>query len=232
MLPRIKAVTFDAGDTLIHLWVHKTRRFAYLCEQIGIPPLAPDAAKLAAVACERFFQERYKGPSKHLEWWLNYHIVGLQAAGVQGNLRELAQAIHEVWNQLPETWVLDPETIITLDCLRQRGIRLGVISNWDGNLRQILQDLNILSYFEMVLDSHIVGVRKPDPAIFRMFSQACKLEPAQCIHVGDSPDADESMALSVGAISLLYDPLECLPSKGGHRISELSDVVKFLDKVL
>ena len=82
----------------------------------------------------------------------------------------------------------------------------------------------------MVLDSHVVGVRKPDPAIFRMFSQACQLEPVQCIHVGDSPDTDELLALSVGAISVLYDPLECFPSQGGHRISELSDVVAFLDK--
>ena len=82
----------------------------------------------------------------------------------------------------------------------------------------------------MVLDSHVVGVRKPDPAIFRMFSQACQLEPAQCIHVGDSPDTDELLALSVGAISVLYDPLECFPSQRGHRISELSDVVAFLDK--
>jgi HAD superfamily hydrolase (TIGR01509 family) len=230
LLPTIKAVTFDAGDTLIHLWVHKTRRFAYLCEQIGIQ-LAPEAARLAAVACERFFQERYKGPSKHLEWWLTYHRVGLQAAGVQGNLSQLAQDMHEVWNQLPETWVLDPETVGTLEGLRQRGIRLAVISNWDGNLRQILQDLNILSYFEVVLDSHVVGVRKPDPAIFRMFSQACKLEPAQCIHVGDSPGADEALALSVGAIPLLYDPLECFHARGRQRISELSDIVEFLDKV-
>lgn len=83
----------------------------------------------------------------------------------------------------------------------------------------------------MVLDSHVVGIRKPDPAIFRMFSQACKLEPAQCIHVGDSPDTDELLALSVGTIPVVYDPLECFPSKGRHRISELSDVVEFLDKM-
>jgi HAD superfamily hydrolase (TIGR01549 family) len=208
--------------------VHKTKRFAYLCEHIGIS-VAPDAAKSATIACERFFQERYKAPSKHLEWWLTYHEVGLQAARVQGNLRQLAQAMHEVWNSLPETWVLDPETIATLERLRQRGIRLAVISNWDGNLREILQDLNILPYFEMVLDSHVVGVRKPDPAIFRLFSQFAKLEPAQCIHVGDSPDADESMALSVGAIPVLYDPLECFPSQGRYHISKLSNIVDFLD---
>ena len=53
-------------------------------------------------------------------------------------------------------WVLDPEAIITLECLRQRGIRLAVISNRDGNLRQALQDLNILCLLGelMVLRNH------------------------------------------------------------------------------
>jgi len=228
LLPIIEAITFDAGDTLLHLWVHKTKRFAYLCEQVGIT-LVPDVARSAAIACERFFQDRHKGPYLHLEWWLTHNMVGLQAAGVQGDLKQLAQDMYEVMNRLPQTWVLDSEVMTTLDGLRQRSIRLGVISNWDGTLQQTLQDLHILSYFDMVLDSHIVGVKKPDQAIFALFAQAYGLEPARCVHVGDSPGADELLALSVGAIPVLYDPLECLPYKE-YRITKLSEVLALVDR--
>jgi putative hydrolase of the HAD superfamily len=228
LLPIIEAITFDAGDTLLHHWVHKTKRFAYLCRQVGII-LEPDAARSAAIACERFFQDRHKGAYMDREWCLTHNMLGLQAAGVQGDLKQLAQDIYEVMSHLPLTWVLDSEAIATLGSLRQRGIRLGVISNWDGNLQQTLRDLHILSYFEMVLDSHIVGIRKPDPAIFALFAQAYSLDPAHCAHVGDSPGSDELLALSVGAIPVLYDPLECLPYKGYH-VAKLSEILGLISR--
>lgn len=113
LLRTIKAVTFDAGDTLIHLWVHKTQRFAHLCKQIGIV-LPTENANLAAKACERIFQERHKKVSNSPEWWYAHNRAGLQAAGVSGNLHVLAHQLYEVMNQLPQTWTLDPDAIMTL----------------------------------------------------------------------------------------------------------------------
>ena len=229
LLRIIKAVTFDAGDTLIHLWVHKTQRFAHLCQQIGIV-LPTENANLAATVCERIFQERYKKNKKGStspEWWYAHNRAGLQAAGVSGDLDLLARQLYEVMNQLPQTWTLDPDALMTLESLRQSGIPLAVISNWNGTLNQILQELGIRSYFKMIVDSHLIGIRKPNPEIFYRFSRVYEIDPTTCVHIGDSPDTDEQLALSVQAVPVLYDPLGCLPAKG-YRISRLGEVIELI----
>ncbi len=64
-------------------------------------------------------------------------------------------------------WELFPEVIDVLEKLRAARFRLAVISNFDGRLRPILQQLGLTKYFSSVIISSEVGADKPDPLIFQ-----------------------------------------------------------------
>jgi putative hydrolase of the HAD superfamily len=76
--------------------------------------------------------------------------------------------------------------------------RFGIISNFTGNLGHCLAELEIADLFEVVADSALVGVRKPDPEIFRWTLERFQSSPATVWMVGDNFDADIRPAASLG----------------------------------
>lgn len=76
--------------------------------------------------------------------------------------------------------------------------KLGVVSNFYGNLKTVLADFGILDYFDCVIDSASVGIRKPDSQIFQMGLNALNLKASEIIVVGDSYEKDVLPALHIG----------------------------------
>lgn len=93
-----------------------------------------------------------------------------------------------------------------LDRLSQAGYRLGVVSNADGRVEDLIETVGLRHHFEFVLDSGAVGVEKPDPAIFRMAVDRLGLEPRQCLYVGDLYPVDVVGARNAGLRAVLVDP--------------------------
>lgn len=75
---------------------------------------------------------------------------------------------------------------------------LVLVSNFYGNIRTILKDFGLLCYFEQVVESSVVGVRKPDPAIFALGVEALGMKPDEVCVVGDSYTKDILPAHSLG----------------------------------
>ena len=71
-----------------------------------------------------------------------------------------------------------------------RELKLGVISNFDGRLHGILDDLGIMSCFDLVVSSSDVGVWKPSPEIFEVALRRAECNARHALHVGDEPAAD------------------------------------------
>ncbi len=90
----------------------------------------------------------------------------------------------------PGVWQMFPEIPEVLTALRARGLRLGVISNFDRRLYPVLRDLGLSSYFEKIVISSEVGADKPDPAIFRHALEALGVPADAALHVGDDPKRD------------------------------------------
>jgi putative hydrolase of the HAD superfamily len=84
-----------------------------------------------------------------------------------------------------------------LERLSQR-FRLGVVSNFTGNLEPVLEELDIRRFFRAVSDSAVVGISKPDPGIFRRTLTALGVRASEAWMVGDNPDADIRPALALG----------------------------------
>jgi putative hydrolase of the HAD superfamily len=104
----------------------------------------------------------------------------------------------------PGIWQLYPEVQATLSDLQPR-IRLGIISNFDGRLRQVLANLGILSIFDPIVISSEVGADKPDPYIYAHACALAGVEPGRALHIGDDPLCDWQGARDAGLVSLELD---------------------------
>lgn len=91
-----------------------------------------------------------------------------------------------------ESWQLYPDAVHTLRALREAGLRIGLISNTKSDLlvHRILEKLDLKSFFDAVVTSAVVGVRKPRSEIFMRVLEDLRSKPAETVLVGDSLEAD------------------------------------------
>jgi len=94
-------------------------------------------------------------------------------------------------------WELYPEVPDVLEKLRPR-FPLAVISNFDGRLRMILEQLGVSKFFPHVFISSEIGADKPDPLIYQRAAQFLNIEPEEVLHVGDDPERDWKGATAAG----------------------------------
>lgn len=126
--------------------------------------------------------------------------------------------LHEQWHLWCRTM---PGTGEALDRLRAAGLRLGVVSNSDGRVEEALRAAGIDDRFDVILDSALVGVEKPDPAIFRAALAALDVGPEEALYVGDLYDVDVVGARAAGieAVLLVADAAE--PGPECRRVDSL-----------
>ncbi|MFA6099530.1 MAG: HAD-IA family hydrolase [Patescibacteria group bacterium] len=98
------------------------------------------------------------------------------------------------------------DAVPCLETLRNKGFRLGVISNANGKVRRNLVATGVDKYFEFVADSGRVGFEKPDPRIFQHVYALAGIQPDELLHIGDSVSSDVHGALNAGSQAALYDP--------------------------
>ncbi|MEO8093007.1 MAG: HAD-IA family hydrolase [bacterium] len=98
-----------------------------------------------------------------------------------------------------------PDSEPALSRLRELGLRLVCVSNWDCSLPGVLAGCGLRHLFDGVVTSAEAGARKPDPAIFEPALELAGCEPAEAIHVGDTPAEDLEAARAAGIRALLID---------------------------
>ena len=205
----IKAIFFDAAGTLFYLTKTVGYHYALVGGEIGL--------KLDAKQLDRAFHTGWKqtprrpaidGPRENDDkgWWreLVDHVFDEVAPSVReldrDNFFEIA------YEHFAETgvWKLYPEVLDVLKQLRER-FQLVVISNFDGRLRLILQNLGISKYFAHVFISSELGADKPDPEIFRRALKEMHLDADEVLHVGDDPERDWKAAKEAGLLVFQLD---------------------------
>jgi putative hydrolase of the HAD superfamily len=104
---------------------------------------------------------------------------------------------------------------------------LGVVSNFSGNLARCLEELDLMRYFRVVLDSAVVGREKPDPHLFELARSSLGTGAAGTWMVGDNPEADIRPALALGMRGCWLAPLDRPVPHGlkpTARIARLTDL--------
>jgi HAD superfamily hydrolase (TIGR01509 family) len=119
----------------------------------------------------------------------------------------------------------EPAASRVLDDLKKQGLILAVISNTeDGRLIDSLDAAGISDRFDLLIDSHLVGHRKPDAAIFRLTLAHLGIEAHEAAYVGDSYVHDALAARAIGLRGILLDPLDLHPESVCPRIKSLDEL--------
>jgi putative hydrolase of the HAD superfamily len=209
----LKAVLFDAGNTLLYL------DYERIAAAVGaVLGLALDPGRLvAASSAASRAAGRAQGPDRvRSRAYLEALFTG---AGVPPERwDDVAACLHRL-HQENSLWCrLAAGTREALDRLRSAGLRLGVVSNADGRVEEALVAAGLRDCFDVVLDSALGGVEKPDPAIFRAALDA--------LYVGDLYEVDVVGARAAGmeAVLLLADASEAGADCGCyHSLAALAD---------
>lgn len=85
---------------------------------------------------------------------------------------------------------------------------MALVTNFYGNIRSVIADFGIADCFDAIVESAVIGIRKPDPAIFRLGAEALGLEPQQTVAVGDSLSKDIIPAASIGCATIHFEGTE------------------------
>ncbi len=121
-------------------------------------------------------------------------------------------------------FALLPDALPALDALRDAGVRLAVVSNWDCSLPEELARLGIADRFEVTGVSAIVGARKPSPGLFHHVLGELGLPAGAVVHCGDRPDMDCRGARQAGVAAVLVDRAGALKDGPCPRIRALTDL--------
>jgi REG-2-like HAD superfamily hydrolase len=221
-----KAVLFDAGNTLIWLdhpfVVQLLREHGVETTTEGLME-AEYAAKLLMdqMARESAGDERTRGKVFFAEIFRRVGLPDAQFAAVAQRMFA-RHAERNLWGNVRE------RTAETLDELRRRGYRLGVISNADGRAEQALEAVGLRPHFELVIDSGLVGMEKPDPRIFHLAAERMGVDANDAVYVGDIYEIDVEGARAAGMDAILVDPLWKWTERDCTRIRAIPDLLDVL----
>lgn len=198
----IKGIIFDYGGTIDSRGVHWSEVIwqGYQAEQASEP-----ATPIAAISKEQFrdayvYAERFLAKNPVIQPDDNF--LSLMQKKIRIELEYLGINDEETTDRIARFCYDSARECVeearpVLEAL-SRKYPLVLVSNFYGNVSAVLADFDLLKYFPAIIESAVVGVRKPDPAIFRMGVDALHLPSNEVLVVGDSLKKDILPAESIG----------------------------------
>lgn len=190
----IKGIILDYGGTLdtdgVH-WFHIFRE-VYAAH---LPQVNEEQLREAYVYGERYLAtHRVIEPTDDFLAMLQKK-VRIQLTVLETGNETLAAAIATQCDERVRTHLIQTRRV--LDALTAR-YPLVLVSNFYGNIHSVLRSYGLDGYFKEVVESAVVGIRKPDPQIFALGVEALGLQPSEVLVVGDSYGKDIAPAHSLG----------------------------------
>ncbi len=215
-MEQIKGVFFDLGGTLRILHdapEHQARARARMAQLAG----AEDVDAFIDLVEERYKPYRDWALTENRECgdydlWAQWLLPELP----EEQLRAICHEMTFQYRQIKGKRFLVDGGLDVLRTLRERGYRLGIISNLIGEneIADWLREDGLEEYFETVTLSSLCHIRKPDPEIYRLGCQDLGLEPGQCASVADNLSRDFTGAKAAGiGVNVLFISQEKLAGK-------------------
>jgi putative hydrolase of the HAD superfamily len=221
-MSRIQVVFFDAAGTLFHVKGSVADIYLQHAEKYGVkrtPELLASVRTAFARAFEDapapIFAATEPAEIKQCErlWWFDVvHNVWYRVGMFEG-FDEYFDEVFQAFDG-PDRWTLYPETVGVLTRLREEGLELGIVSNFDSRLFNVLRGLGIADLFATVTISSLAKAAKPAPRIFKIALEKHAMEPDEALHVGDSLREDVEGARKAGLTSVwITREAQSAPSK-------------------
>lgn len=223
---RPAALLLDAGDTLIFFDAAAVAS-VLAAEGIDVDPARLDAALHPA---KRRYPERLARGGSHLDGWSLLMLDLLELSGVPPEPAHAALPALKRAHMDFNFWRRVPAGLIAgLERARAAGLRLGVVSNSEGRLREVLDRVGLSPHLELMLDSQLEGVHKPNPEIFRRALARMGVAAEAALYAGDIPEVDVLGARGAGMAGVLID---AGGHYAGHEWPRMASVQALIDALL
>lgn len=200
-MPPTKAIFLDAGGTLLYPYPSVGEVYSRVALLYGMRVAAADIDRLFVkefalrddgTAFARFTNDRVERV-----WWKELVTAVFTPLT---ELRDFESFFDDLYERFAraEAWRLYPETESVVDELRGRGLKVGIVSNWDSRLERLCESMGIRERFDFILASAHAGYAKPDRRIFDRALEIADVGPGEVLHVGDSLVHDWEGARNAG----------------------------------
>ena len=206
----IRGIFFDAFRTLIYLHPSYPGAFAAVCRDFNYPVQEADVARVLD-QIERTMELGWRAgsdltcsPEALRRRWRILNRAIFEAVGVAGDADALSGEMERRFDTGEYVRTYE-DTLPTIEALRKRRLRLGVISNGTPGVARCLEITGVTERMEFVLVSALVGWEKPAREIFAMGLEAVGLQPHEVVFVGDHYEADIKGARASGLHAVMID---------------------------
>ena len=226
---RIRVVIFDLGNTLVYEDKEKSLEDASLSialkHSIDRPPAYTTVYRLLGMRQTDFCEASLDAAA--------YYYASLVGGG-----RVDIMAARKIREELIRALALSlkpyPATRRVLEELRERGYRIALISNASSQeaVEETLRRLGLIDYFDAIVTSRLVGVRKPDPRIFAYTLTLLQSKPSEAVHVGDRAYEDVLGAKLAGLYAIhlaTSEPPSPIADKAVEKLEDIPDAISRLD---
>ena len=235
---QIKSVIFDFGGTIDTNGIHWSEMFWKAYKECGVPVEKSNYEK-AYVEAERAFRDvknkvtlDFYGILKNrvfLQLEYLYYNKKFNKLPGMNKLVKYNECIADFCYSEVKKNIEDHKELFKI---LTQNYEMAVVSNFYGNIDKVLKEFNILKYFSQVVDSEVVGIRKPDPDIFKIGCELLKGTCKEMIVIGDSYTNDIEPSKSLGCNTIWLEGKSWTTpestGKADYKIHKLKDIKKLL----
>ncbi len=234
----LKVIFFDLGSTLIYskdpwppIYAQADRAMVGILQQAGIPVEIKPFSSEFDTFLDAYYAERGESPIEKTTFSVlsdllaQYGFQDIPASVVRA-------ALDAMYSITQQNWYLEADAIRTLETLRERGYRLGMISNTsdDRNVQQLVDRWELRPYFDAIITSAGCGIRKPDRRIFQLALENFGVPPEHTAMVGDSLEADIFGANQLSMYTIWITRRAQVPEEGELKIQPQA-IITALDQI-
>ena len=224
---------FDAGETLVHPAPSFPELFARIVHDAG-HDLDPDEVVAASAAVRLRFSEAARDgllwtltPESSRSFWLGVYGQMLRSLDLPSS-DGLRDTLYDGFTDLGNYALFD-DVAETLDALDATGLALGIVSNFEAWLDDLLATLGVRDRFPVRVISGLDGLEKPDPRIYELALSRAGVAAGEVAFVGDNPEFDVDPPAALGMFPVLIDRRERHPHHDGARVTDLRALTSVLE---
>ena len=233
----IKAIFFDWFNTLAHYHPPREELESQALKELGFA-VSPKALSPGVYLGDKYLYEenarlpiRQRNREEQNKLYTRFHRIILKEAGITADdavVSKLLFRMFELNNTM--TFVLFDDVSATLKTMKEKNLKLGLLTNLQTEVDSMCRDLGIAAYIDFTVTSAEVGADKPQPPIFLKALELAQVKPAEAIHIGDQYQNDVLGARGVGISPILLDRADYYAEiTDCPRIRSLTEVIKYLN---
>jgi len=222
---QVRAVLFDAGETLVHPTPSFPELFSRVLADAGHRREPEEVIEASRSVFHRFSEAARDNdlwttsPARSERFWKGVYTTMLAELDLdgQGSLRDTLYATFTD----PGNYALFDDVLEAVSALEASGLALGIVSNFEAWLEDLLATLGVRDRFPVRVISGLEGIEKPDARIFELALERIGADAADAVYVGDNPEFDVEPARAIGMLPVLIDRRGRFPDADCVRITDL-----------